>query len=197
MSDCKGDVTLLLQRWQQGDSKALADLLPVVYEQLHQIASGYMRRERDEHTLQPTALVHELYLRLLQQRKVDWDHRVHFYIFAARMMRNILTDYARAHRAERRGGDITIHLPISEEVAWIGNSPEHILDLNHALDKLEQSDPRKAQLIEMRFYLALTMPEIAEILQVSRATADRDLKFARGWLYKELSNGAQSKPIAG
>lgn len=196
-SDGAGDVTLLLQRWQAGDTDALADLIGLAYEQLHSIASGYMRRERDEHTLQPTALVNELYLRLLQQRKVNWNDRIHFYVFAARMMRNILADYARAHLAERRGGQFAIILPISEEIAWVGSSPEQILGLSRALGKLEELDPRKAQLIELRFYLALGMSEAAEVLGISLATAERDLKFARGWLHKELNSPNNGQGSAG
>lgn len=192
-----GEVTLLLQRWQQGDRGVLEDLIPLVYEQLHQIAAGYMRSERDEHTLQPTALVNELYLRLINQRKANWNDRVHFYVFAARVMRNILADHARAHIAERRGGKFCVKLPISEEMAWTGNSAENIIDLNRCLDKLEQIDARKSELIELRFYLALSMPEIADVLGVSLSTAERDLKFARSWLYNELRNEARDTTVPG
>ena len=137
-----------------------------------------MRRERDDHTLQPTALVNEVYLRLLNQRKITWNDRAHFFTFAARMMRNILKDHARGHLAERRGGPLAIKLPLSEELAWLDNdsasSPEQILDLSRALDKLEAFDARKAQLVELRFFLALTMEEAADVLKISLATAERD-----------------------
>jgi RNA polymerase sigma factor (TIGR02999 family) len=186
MDETTGEVTLLLQRWQKGDPHVLEDLMPLVYDHLHAIAQSYMRREREDHTLQPTALVSEVYLRLLEQRKVTWDDRVHFYVFAARMMRNILKDHARAHLAEKRGGANAIRLPLSEEIAWIGNSPEAVLDLGRALDRLELLDHRKAHLVELRFYLALTMDEAAEVLSISVATAERDLKFARSWLHREL-----------
>lgn len=186
MNSPDGEVTQLLQRWKHGDAEALEHLLPLVYEQLHAIAKGYMRRERDDHTLQPTALVNEVYLRLLRQRTVTWDDRVHFFTFAARIMRNILKDHARARLADKRGGIGNIRLPLSDEVAWVGTSPEEILDLNRALDRLEQIDGRKAQLVELRFFLALTMEEAAEVLSISLATAERDLKFSRSWLYKEL-----------
>ncbi len=186
MADANGEVTLLLQRWRQGDPQVLDDLIPLVYEQLHAIASGYMQRERDDHTLQPTALVNEVYLRLLNQRKITWGDRVHFFVFAARMMRNILKDHARAHIADRRGGAGVIKLPLSEELAWVGTSPEQLLDLNRALDRLEQMDVRKAQLVELRFFLALTMEEAADVLEISLATAERDLKFSRSWLHQEL-----------
>ena len=186
MAESDGEVTLMLARWRNGDPAVLEGLVPLVYSQLHRIAKGYMRREREDHTLQPTALVNEVYMRLLNQRKIAWNDRGHFYTFAARMMRNILKDHARAHLAERRGGPGAIRLPLSDEVAWIGNSSEEILDLNRALDRLEQIDGRKAQLIELRFFLALTMQESAEVLSISLATAERDLKFSRSWLFHEL-----------
>jgi RNA polymerase sigma factor (TIGR02999 family) len=181
-----GEVTKLLDRWRQGDPEVLESLAPLVYQQLHAIARGYMRRERDDHTLQPTALVSEVFLRLLNQHKVTWYDRAHFFTFAARMMRNILKDYARAHLADRRGGVGVIKLPLSEDVEWIGSSPEEMLDLNWALDRLEELDPRKAQAIELRFFLALSMEETADVMAISLATAERDLKFARSWLYQEL-----------
>jgi RNA polymerase sigma factor (TIGR02999 family) len=192
MADVDGEVTLLLQRWREGDSEVLDSLIPLVYNQLHAIAAGYMRRERDDHTLQPTALVNEVYLRLLNQRKITWYDRVHFFVFAARMMRNILKDHARAHIADRRGGPNVIRLPLSDEIAWVGTSPEQILDLNRALDRLEQMDPRKAQLIELRFFLALTMDEAADVLAISLATAERDLKFSRSWLHHELNHAGRT-----
>ena len=193
-----GELTQMLRRWREGDPEVLASLMPLVYEQLHAIARGYMRRERDDHTLQPTALVNEVYLRLLNQRKITWNDRAHFFTFAARMMRNILKDHARGHLAERRGGPLAIKLPLSEELAWISDphsdaansSPEQILDLSRALDKLETFDTRKAQLVELRFFLSLTMEEAADVLQISLATAERDLKFSRSWLHKELRPAA-------
>jgi RNA polymerase sigma factor (TIGR02999 family) len=192
MDDDSGEVTLLLKRWRQGDPEVLGALIPLVYAQLHTIAQGYMRRERNDHTLQPTALVNEVYMRLLNQRKITWNDRVHFFVFAARMMRNILKDHARAHLADRRGGADVIRLPLSDEVAWVGTSPEQLLDLNRALDRLEQMDPRKAQLVELRFFLALTMAEAADVLAISLATAERDLKFSRSWLHHELNHAGRT-----
>jgi RNA polymerase sigma factor (TIGR02999 family) len=189
LDEKNGDVTLLLQRWREGEQTALEDLIPLVYAQLHTIARGYMHRERDDHTLQPTALVNEVYVRLLNQRKVTWDDRVHFFVFAARMMRNILKDHARAHLAERRGGVGMMKVPLSEELVWVGTAPDQLLDLTGALDKLEAIDQRKSQLVELRFFLGLTMDEAADVLGVSRATAERDLKFARSWLHHELNPG--------
>jgi RNA polymerase sigma factor (TIGR02999 family) len=188
MTEADGEVTRMLERWREGDSDVLESLIPLVYGQLHRIARGYMRRERDDHTLQPTALVNEVYMRLLNQRKITWNDRGHFFTFAARMMRNILKDHARAHLADRRGGPGAIRLPLSEELAWVGTSSVEILDLNRALDRLEQLDTRKAHLVELRFFLALTMEEVAEVLSISLATAERDLKFSRSWLYHELKS---------
>ncbi len=195
MVDSEGEVTRLLERWREGDPEVLENLIPLVYEQLHRIARGYMRRERDDHTLQPTALVNEVYMRLLNQRKITWHDRAHFYTFAARMMRNILKDHARAHLADRRGGPGAIRLPLSEEVAWVGTSSAEILDLNRALDRLEQFDQRKAHLVELRFFLALTMEESAEVLSISLATAERDLKFSRSWLFKELNPSPKEEAV--
>jgi RNA polymerase sigma factor (TIGR02999 family) len=187
MAEADGEVTQMLEKWREGDPEVLGSLMPLVYGQLHRIAKGYMRRERDDHTLQPTALVNEVYMRLLNQRKITWHDRGHFFTFAARMMRNILKDHARAHLAERRGGPGAIRLPLTDEVAWVGTSSAEILDLNRALDRLEQLDQRKAQLVELRFFLALTMEETAEVLSISLATAERDLKFSRSWLFHELN----------
>jgi RNA polymerase sigma factor (TIGR02999 family) len=186
MESTDGEVTTLLQRWRQGDAEVLERLTPLVYEQLHTIAKGYMRRERDDHTLQPTALVGEVFLRLLNQRKATWNDRTHFYVFAARIMRNILKDHARAHLADRRGGVGAVKLPLSDELAWVGSSPEAILDLHRALDRLEKIDARKAHIVELRFFLALNMEEAAEVMSLSLATAERHLKFARSWLFREL-----------
>jgi RNA polymerase sigma factor (TIGR02999 family) len=186
MGAVDGEITVLLERWRVGDAEVLGNLAPLVYEQLHAIAKGYMRNERTDHTLQPTALVSEVFLKLLNQRKVGWNDRVHFYVFAARMMRNILKDHARAHLADRRGGKDSVRLPFSDELAWVGTSPEDIIDLNRALDRLEKIDARKAQIVELRFFLALNMEEAAEVLDLSLATVERDLKFARSWLYQEL-----------
>lgn len=190
MPEADGEVTRLLERWREGDPNVLENLIPLVYEQLHRIAKRYMRHEREDHTLQPTALVNEVYMRLLNQRKISWHDRGHFYTFAARMMRNILKDHARAHLADRRGGSGAIRLPLSDELAWVGTSSVEILDLNRALDRLEQLDQRKAHVVELRFFLALTMEETAEVLSISLATAERDLKFSRSWLFHELKNPA-------
>jgi len=184
-----GEITRLLQGWREGDPEAFNRLIPVAYTQLHQIALGLMRRERSENTLQPTALVNELYMRLLRQRKVMWKDRKHFFTFTARLMRNILIDHARARHAQRRGGTERIELAISPDLSWIGSSDAELLDLDLALNRLEGIDARKAHLVELRFFLSCTTEEACEILGVSHATAERELKFVRGWLYRELRQG--------
>ena len=195
MAEADGEVTQMLEKWRDGDPEVLERLMPLVYGQLHRIAKGYMRHERDDHTLQPTALVNEVYMRLLNQRKITWNDRGPFFTFAARMMRNSLKDHARAHLAERGGGPGAIRLPLTDEVAWVGSSSAEILDLNRALDKLEQLDQRKAQLVELRFFLALTMEETAEVLSISLATAERDLKFSRSWLFHELGMAPKQEQL--
>jgi RNA polymerase sigma factor (TIGR02999 family) len=185
--DQAGEVTRLLQLWQKGDADAFNRLIPLIYDDLHRISLGLMRRERSDHTLQPTALLNELYMRLLNQRKVNWGDRAHFFTFTARLMRNILIDHARARVAQRRGGGSErVELSVSPDLAWIGTSGEDLLDLNRALDRLEQFDPRKARLVELRYFLSFTTEEACEVLDISHATAERDLKFVRGWLYREL-----------
>ena len=191
--DQKGEITQLLDRWRTGDSAAFEAMVPLVYEQLHRIAAGLMRREREDHTLQPTALLNEVYMRLVRQKKADWNDRRHFFTFAAMLMRNILTDYARARLAKRRGGSEWIKMELSEDMAFIGSEAEEVLDLNSALERLEDLDPRKARIVEMRYFLAFTTEEAAEALEISAATAERDLKFARSWLYRELTGARDGK----
>lgn len=181
-----GEVTRLLQSWREGDPKAFERLIPVVYEQLHRIAMGLMRRERSNHTLQATALLNELYVRLLNQRKVSWEARGHFFTFTARLMRNILVDHARSRSAQRRGGNEQWKFPITEELPWIGNADEDLFDLNRALDKLEKLDGRKARIVELRVFLSFTAVETADVLNISVATVERELKFVRSWLFREL-----------
>ena len=181
-----GEVTRLLQSWREGDPEAFERLIPVVYDQLHRIALGLMRHERSDHTLQATALLNELYVRLLNQRKVSWEARGHFFTFTARLMRNILVDHARSRTAQRRGGEDQWKLPITEDLPWIGDADENLFDLSRALDKLEKLDARKARIVELRFFLSFTTVETADVLGISHATVERELKFARSWLFREL-----------
>jgi RNA polymerase sigma factor (TIGR02999 family) len=169
--------------------------MPHVYPHLHEVAAAYLRRESGDHTLQPTALVHELYLRLLQQRKPDWDDRAHFYTFAAKVMRRILTDHARATHADKRGAGLQ-HVPLCDEVPWVNLNGVDVLDLNRALDELDSVDPRTVRLVELRYFIGCTLSESAEILGISTATAERGLTLARTWLYSRLVLKKESPPPA-
>ena len=154
MKDEPGQVTVLLRRWNDGDADARDQLISFVYPRLHQIAAGCLRRESDDHTLQPTALVHELYLKLLQQRKADWGDRYHFYVFAAKVMRRILADHARAVNAEKRGSGLQA-IPLSEDLPWIDLNSTDLIDINRLLDELEAVDARKVRLVELRYFVEL------------------------------------------
>jgi RNA polymerase sigma factor (TIGR02999 family) len=183
-----GEITRLLEEWKLGDRAAFNELMPLVYQELHNIAQGLMRRERASHTLQPTALLHELYFRLSQQRQLGIGDRSHFYTFAAKLMRMILVDHARSHHAQRRGGT-HIRVPLTDDLPWLDHLGADMVDLDRALNRLEQLDPRKIRIVELRYFLSFTVDEIAQILELSKATVDRDLKFIRGWLYRELRDG--------
>jgi len=179
------DITQLLHGWSLGNREAFEKLMPLAYPQLKRVAGSFLRRERPGHTLQATALVHELYLVLLRQRQVELKDRHHFFTFAARLMRFILRDWARDHRAEKRGGG-AIHVPLSEDLPWLNANGEGILDLETALGELEQLDARKAQLVELRHYLGCTAEEAADVLGISKATVDRELRMVKAWLYQRL-----------
>jgi RNA polymerase sigma factor (TIGR02999 family) len=184
-----GDITRLLQEWKEGQPEAFQELLPLVYSDLRRIAYSCLQREHPGHTLQATGLVHELYLRLCNQRVPNWADRAHFFTFTAKIMRMILVDHARRNLRLKRGGPQE-RVPLSEQMngqlPWFNlNGPEYI-DLDSALDELEKIDKRKAQMVELCHLLGCTTQESAELLQVSLATAERDLKFARGWLYNRL-----------
>jgi RNA polymerase sigma factor (TIGR02999 family) len=180
------EITGLLHRWKGGDPQALASLASLAYNDLRRIAMGYLRREVPGHTLQATGLVNELYLRLARLQTVKIADRHHFYAFAAQMMRMILTDYARQTRAMKRTGSAT-RVPLHEEIAWIDAASEDMLALDTALRELEALDARKVRVLELRFFLGCTNEETAEFLDISKATVDRDLEFAKAWLYKRLS----------
>lgn len=179
------EITRLLHRWKKGDRDALASLASLAYDELHAIAVGYLRREDAGHTLQATGLVNELYLRLAHVRGVQLTDRRHFYTFAAQLMRMILIDHARQSRALKRPGSVRV--PLHEEMAWIDASSEEMLALDAALDQLEAIEERKVRVLELRFFLGCTNEETAQLLSVSRATIDRDLEFAKAWLYRRLS----------
>lgn len=159
--------------------------MPVVYSQLRGIAAAYLRREQGAPTLQATALVHELYLRLLRQRKAEWNDRSHFFTFAAKLMRMILIDHARTRLAAKRGGEYE-RVPLSPQLAWIDVGGADMLDLDRALVDLDDLDPRKVRIVELHHLLGCTLDETAELLQVSPATVERDLKTVKAWLYRRL-----------
>jgi RNA polymerase sigma factor (TIGR02999 family) len=180
-------VTQLLAKWSDGDKSALDELMPLVYETLRKLADSYMRRERNYHTLQPTALVNEAYIRLVDQQTANWQNRAQFFGMAAKLMRNILVDYARERRTLKRGGD-PFRLSLSK-ADRIGNKSEiEIIALNDALNELAAVKPHHARLIELRFFGGLTIEETALTMGFSHAKVERDWAFARAWLRRELNN---------
>jgi RNA polymerase sigma factor (TIGR02999 family) len=185
------EITKLLQRWKEGDREALASLASLAYPDLHAIATGYLRRQESGHTLQATGLVNELYLKLSQVRSVHLADRRHFFGFAAQLMRMILIDHARQTHAQKRPGS-GVRVPLHDEMSWVDAASEEMVALDAALDQLEALDERKVRVLELRFFLGCTNEETAQLLSVSRATVDRDLEFAKAWLYRRLSGPPSS-----
>ncbi len=179
------DVTQLLVKWSSGDERALEELIPLVYDELHRLAEHYMRRERSDHTLQPTALVNEAYLRLVDQTRVKWRSRAHFIGVAAQLMRRVTVKHAERHRAAKRGGGAG-RTPIDEATVPATASGEDVIALDQALERLNELDPRQSRVVELRFFGGLTGKEMAEVLGVSPATIDREWRMARAWLRQEL-----------
>jgi RNA polymerase sigma factor (TIGR02999 family) len=179
------DVTRLLGDWSRGDRRALDRLLPLVYAELRRIAARQLRQERDGHTLQPTALVHEAYLRLVEQRSVDWESRAHFFGVAAQVMRRVLVDHARRQAARKRTAGAQ-RVPLEEVAETAAVSQVPVLLLDHALHRLEKLDPGLAQIVELRAFGGLTIDEAALVLKVSPSTAKRDWRTAKAWLTNEL-----------
>jgi RNA polymerase sigma factor (TIGR02999 family) len=180
-----GAATQLLLAWGAGDRQALDQMLPLVYGELHRLAVNYLSREGPGHTLQPTALVHEAYLRLINQQNVDWRNRAQFLGLAAGMMRRILVNHARDRAAGKRGGN-RHQVSLSLVEAPSGGAEVELIALEDALAQLASLDPRKAKVVELRFFGGLTMEEIAEVLEISRATVEREWSFARAWLYDAI-----------
>jgi RNA polymerase sigma factor (TIGR02999 family) len=178
-------VTQLLQRWSGGDSRALDELTPLVYSEVRKLARSYLRRERPNHTLQPTALVNEAYLRLVDQRRVQWQSRAHFFGIAAQMMRRVLVDHARMRQAEKRGaGENAVAL--DEALGVSTGRGLDLVRLDDALEALAALDARQARIVELRFFGELSIEETAEVVQVSPATVKREWAVARTWLRREL-----------
>jgi RNA polymerase sigma factor (TIGR02999 family) len=207
--DARGDVTRLLLQWRAGDEAALAALFPIVYDELRAVAQRHLRRERGEHTLQRTALVHEAFLRMVDQKHVDWQSRAQFFGIASQMMRRILVDHARKRSAAKRGGgappldaDAVLgeadDVDVSARVA--GEAPGDLLHqadvdfeaIHVALERLEALDPRQVKLVELRFFGGLSIQEAADVIGVSPATAKREWAIARAWLQRELTAEAQA-----
>jgi len=186
------DVTLWLQAWSRGDEAALGKLVPLVYGELHRRARSFMRRERAGHSLQPTALVHEAYLRLVGSRPVlDWQDRRHFYALAARLMRQVLVQHARAHRARKRGGGAA-PVTLDETLLARQRAPD-LVRLDEALRALAQTDDRKSHVVELRFFGGLSVEEAAEVLEVSAQTVQRDFRLAKAWLLREMKRGERDE----
>ena len=181
-------VTRLLLAWNQGDDAALEELLPIVYAELRRLARDYMARERHGHTLQPTALINELYLRLVDVRQVQWQNRAQFVAVCARLMRRVLVDAARSRGSTKRGGQAQ-QIPFDERLAPRGGRQDELLALDEALNRLAETRPRRSQVVELRVFGGLTVEESAEVLHVSAETVMRDWRFAKAWLTRELKGG--------
>jgi RNA polymerase sigma factor (TIGR02999 family) len=185
------DVTRLLSNWSNGDQAALDQLLPLVYSELRRLASAYLRRERSNHTLQSTALVHEAFMRMVNQQDVQWKNRAHFFAIASQMIRRILVDYARSQHAEKRGsGAVKLALDEAMAVPQAPATDVDLLGLNDALDRLAAMDERQSRIVELRFFAGLSIEETAEVMSLSPASIKREWQTARAWLFREMTRSA-------
>ena len=180
------NLTGLLIEWRQGDEAALDKLTPLVYDELRRIAHRYVRRERDGHTLQTTALVNEAYLRLAGQQKIEWQSRAHFFAVTAQVMRHLLIDHARRRHYTKRGGDLQ-QIPLDDAAMMSQHRAAELVALDEALNELAQLDPRKSRVVELRYFGGLSLEETAEVLEVSLMTVRRDWRAAKAWLYKAVT----------
>jgi RNA polymerase sigma factor (TIGR02999 family) len=185
MDPARGDVTLLLAEWANGNEDAAPKLIPLVYSELRRLARFYMRQERTGHTLQTSALVNEVYLRLVEQPSANWQSRAHFFAIAAQLMRRILVDYARRHKRQKRGGGQKI-VPLDQALVFSPEQSSAFLELHGSLERLAEFDPRQSRIVELRFFVGLTVEETAEVLGISPKTVKRDWQVARAWLYREM-----------
>jgi RNA polymerase sigma factor (TIGR02999 family) len=189
------DITRLLHEWRGGSAEALQSLIPLVYDELHALASRYLSRERRDHTLQATALVHEAYVKLAGQRDVNWQNRAHFFGIAAKLMRRILVDHARRdRRAKRGGGVVPVPLDDVQPPSPAGVDPYDAYAIDRALTRLEALDPQQGRVVELRFFGGMTIEETAEVVGLSPATVNREWAVARAWLYRELAADAAGNP---
>jgi RNA polymerase sigma factor (TIGR02999 family) len=186
MSKPEEEITELLRLWNEGDPEAFDKLAPLVYRDLHRLAVRYMRNERPGHTLQPTGLIHEACVRLLDWRNVRWQNRSHFFAVSAQFMRRVLVDYARSRLYAKRGGDSDT-MPLEEGQAVSDETSMNVLDVDLALQRLAAIDPRRAQVVELRYFGGLSVEETAEVMQVSSITVIRSWNFAKAWLLRELT----------
>jgi len=185
----RGQITQFLTRWDHGDSAALDELIPLIYNELHRIAHGYMRRERPGHTLQTSALINEAYVRLIDQRRAHWQNREHFFAIAARLMRRVLVDQARRKGSGKRG-DSPLLVSLHEGMAVAGAPEMDLVKLDDALKDLEALDERRSRIVDMRFFGGLSLKEIAEALGISVPTVEREWRAARAWLHKAMASGS-------
>src|SRR5271155_3266140 len=192
------EVTMLLSALTNGEDGAASKLIPVVYDELRRLAGSYMRRERVDHTLQPTALVHEAYLKLVEQRSVDWQSRAHFFGIAAQVMRRILIDHARGYLRDKRGGGQK-PVPIDEALVFAPEQSMELVKIDQALEQLTKLDPRQAKIVELRFFGGLTVEQTADLLGISEKTVKRDWSMAKAWLRGELkaSHGDTAGQLGG
>lgn len=189
MTPSPQEITRWLVAWSQGDQAALEKLMPLVYSELHRIAKRYMERENPGHTLQTTALIHEAYLRLADQPQASWQNRAHFFGVAARVMRHILVDYARARSRMKQGGDVQ-HVSLEEAAVVTREPAAELVALDDALTALAETDARKSQVVELKYFGGLSIEEAAEVLNVSPGTVMRDWTMAKAWLYRALKREA-------
>jgi len=185
MASSQHEVTELLLQWRSGDKTALDKLTPLVYNELRRLAHGYLKQERPGHTLQTTALVHEAYLRLVEQQDIRWQNRAHFFAVSAQVMRHVLVDYARKRRSRKRGGDAQ-RVSLEEGAIVSQERASELVELDDALQRLAESHPRCSRLVELRYFAGLNNQDAAEVLKISEATVERDWRFAKTWLYREL-----------
>lgn len=181
------EITILLREWNEGRGEAIDRLLPLVYNELHKQARRYLRRERQGHTLQTTALINEAYIKLIGQNNVEWESRDHFFAIAAKMMRRILVDHARTKHREKRGGN-DVKLPLDDAIhIAVDERDVDLIALDEALNRLEKLDEQQARIVELRYFSGLSLEQTAEALKISRATTARDWAMAKAWLHRELT----------
>jgi RNA polymerase sigma factor (TIGR02999 family) len=189
--DLSKQVSELLANWNQGNAEAREALMPLVYNELRKLAASHLRRERSDHTLQPTALVHEVYLRLAEQKNVQWQDKSHFFGVAAQLMRRILVDHARSHMADKRGSGLP-KASLNEAIAMSRERPAELLALDESLTQLASADPQQGRIVELRVFAGLTIEQTAEVLGISPATVKRDWNLAKAWLLREIHKAALS-----